>query len=171
MLRIIEEIKSEIACFTYNKKYKVLFGLLFLTVGLILISVFNVPLLFGNFKVFPGGGLQIFICYFFTLFFFFVTGFITSFLYGSREKDKSLAKKAMTDLIIAYALRLFWIILFIGYSSFLITFLFIAASATFLVFALMCTRKISLFVSLIEIIILIEEAAVILLNIKMIAVN
>ena len=171
MLCFFNCLKKELNEILRSKANIILFGFLFVTVGLILISFFNVPLLFGNFKILPGGGLQIFFCYLFTVLFFFLIGATVSFLYKLRYDSKLYVKKAITDLMISYVLRSLWIILFIGYSSFVVTLVFIIASAFFIIFALICTRKISRIISLIEALLLVEEAFVIFMNVKMILIN
>lgn len=171
MLKIFKRLRSDASSFFSCNSRMILIGLLFLTVSLIFISAFNVPIWLGSFRILPGGGLRVFFCYFLSAVFFFICGVLISFFYTCRKVCSQYAVKAMTDTIISYALRLVWIIVFFASNSYYVTLVCLLASIVFLVFAVICSLRISLLAVIVEALLIAEEIAMLLFNLKFIMIN
>ena len=148
-----------------------LIGLLFVVCGMIIISLFSVPVWLTSFRVLPDGALRVFFCYLMTVTFFFACGLIISYVYSYKTYFCLYSKKIVTDLIISYLLRLFWIIVFFGSNSFIVSVLCLCGSIVFLVFSVICTYRFSVPVTVIEVIMIVEELALIGFNIKFFLIN
>ena len=168
MFGFLHELKSEFGSARRSKL--VLLGLLFVTVSMIVISAFSVPLWLGSRRVLPGGGLRVFFCYFCSIVFFFGCGAIVALLRARCARGER-AKKATLDIIIAYALRLAWIIVFFGANTPVVTLLCLAASLVFLVFAVICTLRISALVTILEAALIVETTAMLVFNLKFLILN
>ena len=170
MLTIVTSLKNELKKLKNRIVVFLLVGALFAVIGLIVISVLNVSLIIGAFRIVPGGGFRLFVCYLISLVFFLFTGFTVSVLYLSRKPCDQNVKKAITDVMISYTLRLLWLILFFNYGHFVLSLILNFASVVFLIFSVICSRKSNGLALLFECFMIVLEVSIMLYNIKMIII-
>lgn len=148
-----------------------LWGLILVTVSLIIISAFSVPLWLRSYRVLRGGALSVFFCYFFSVLFFFLSGAIFALLYSMRRSCSHYAGRAMADVLIAYVARILWLVIFFGINSPFISLICLLASLVFLIFSLICTSKISVVVSLVQLLMTFETVCFIIFTFKFMVIN
>ena len=154
-----------------NKAKLFLIGLLFVIIGMIVASLFSLPVWLSSFRMLPGGALRLFFCYFLSVVFFFACGVIVSYVYTYKQSFGQYSKKILTDIMISYVLRLIWIIIFFGSNSVIVSVLCLCASIVFLIFAVISSFRHSLILSLIEFLMIFEEAALLVYNLKFMLLN
>lgn len=167
----ISKIKAEF--FSIRKKMLQisLWGLLLVTVSLIIISAFSVPLWMRSYRILRGGALAVFFCYFFSILFFFLCGAVFAILYSCRKSCRPFVGRAILDICIAYIARLLWLVVFFGINSPFISIICLITSLVFLVFLLVCMFKISTVVSLVQIYMIFETLCFIIFTFKFMIVN
>ena len=170
MLSFINSLKNDLKSLKKRVVVFLLVGALFAVIGMIVISVLNVPVIIGSFRYFPGGAFRLFLCYLVSLLFFLLAGFAISVLYMNRFPCDQNAKKAITDLLISYVLRLLWIIVFFNYGHFAISLIISAASVVFLIFSLICSRRCCVISMLISCIMIILELTLFIFNVKTVVI-
>ena len=171
MFGLIESLRSEVKMISRNKTRTFLIGALFVVVGLIVICFFNVPVFLGSLRILPGGGLGLFLCYLFSILFFFVSGITVSVMYSYVKCGVSYARKGITDILISYISRLFWLILFFNFGHYVISILFVITSVVFLVFSIICSVKINKISMILASLMIIDEITLLIYNIRIICVN
>ena len=150
---------------------EILIGLLFVMIGMIVISLFSLPVWLSSFRMLPGGAMRVFLCYSMTVLFFFVSGVVVSYVYFCKRTFGNYANKIITDIIISYALRLIWIIVFFGSNSMVVSLISLFASIVFLVFSVISSFRSSVLITVFEVLMIFEELALLVYNFKFILIN
>lgn len=167
----VSRIKAEFSSISKKMTQVSLWGLLLVTLSLIITSAFSVPLWLRSYRVLYGGALAVFFCYFFSVIFFFLSGAIFSILYSCRKTCRHFAGRAMIDVFISYIARLLWIVIFFGINSPLLSLVCLITSLVFLIFSLICTSKISMALALVQIFMILETVCFIIFTFKFMIVN
>lgn len=167
----ISKIKTEFSSIRKKMMQISIWGLLLVTVSLIIISAFSVPLWMRSYRILRGGALAVFFCYFFSIVFFFLCGAVFAILYSCRKSCRYSVGRAMIDVCIAYIARLLWLVIFFGINSPFISIICLITSLVFLIFLLICTLKISTVLSLVQIYMIFETLCFIIFTFKFMLVN
>lgn len=167
----ISKIKAEFCSIRKKMMQISLWGLLLVTVSLIIISAFSVPLWMRSYRILRGGALAVFFCYFFSIVFFFLCGALFAILYSCRKSCRHCVGRAMIDVCIAYIARLLWLVIFFGINSPFISIICLITSLVFLIFLLICTLKISTVLSLVQMYMIFETVCFVIFTFKFMLVN
>jgi len=169
MFRFFRSLKSEISCMLSCISRIIIFGAVLLSVALIFIFAADSPIYLSRFGLLRGGTFTVFVCYFSSVLFFFLCGVISALAYESKKAYPYEFGRIILDIIIAYILRVLWIILFFGGFSPLLAVICLTASGVFLVFCLINTVRFSSLMSLILSIMIIFSFVFIIFTLKFIS--
>ena len=145
--KLTDSLKREFSSIVSCGVRHMVSGSLFLLVSVIFLCAASVPLWTGRFRMFPGGAFSVFVCYFFSIIFCFICGFIISVSIFWRKRCGALCTKTALDVVISYLFRIFWLLLLFGGFSPLLALACLCASMVFIVFAIINTTKFSLLFS------------------------
>ena len=168
---IIELIKAEFRGLVRKKTQISLWGLLFVTIGLIAACSLSVPIWFNSFKILPGGAPVIFFGFLFSVLFFFFVGAIFAIFYDCRSVFKDRSKKAMLDISLAYVFRLLWLSVFFGINAPFVALLCLIASIVFLTFTLICAIRVSKLISIPVILMIAESVCFTVFTLRFMLIN
>lgn len=112
--KLTDSLKREFSSIASSGARHMVFGSLFLLVSVIFLCAASVPLWTGRIRMFPGGAFSVFVCYFFSIIFCFICGFIMSVSIFWRKRCGALCTKTALDIVISYLFRIFWLLLLFG---------------------------------------------------------